>query len=531
MSQAAPKSRWLDDASLQEVKAKLDNCVGNHQCDSAQNAELPKRLLDLQVPGKSPDFIKLVKTAEIVVSPGQRVNYVALSYCWGRTTAFTTTSQSLNSRVKGFRTAEMPRTLSDTAQVARELGYRYLWIDALCILQEGRKDPVAAEDWRHESARMHLIYGNASLCIVAAGASSSDQGLRHKDPRVIKDTGIVEWSAQGKIPIGCEPISSRAWCFQEWLLSNRLLVFASTGVYYVCDRYTLDTADPAYGFRFPKSRPGVAAINAQATLSRDSWQTMAMNYSARNMSEPSDKLPALSGMAKRYADLMGWPAGDYHAGLWRATLISDLLWSREEGLSSVSATPDPAKTGRQHGRAPSWSWTSMDGSITYLTFPGGCVPRDVSIQSCGTMKPSVKDADPFGQVVSGRLVIVAPYMTTWARPFLEEPGKLYFQLFDANDGFVDLLTVDDPVEMDESRTNVPTSPIMTSFPRFQPAGPSNLSKGIMVHCLGLMVKQDGEQSWAGIAVRELVDKTYARVGEFCITGFTPEKSPKEFVIV
>lgn len=74
----------------------------------------------------------------------------------------------------------MPRTLRDTVEVARNMGYRYLWIDALCILQGSREDAVAVADWRHEAARMHWIYGNASMCVVAAGASNSDQGLMHK---------------------------------------------------------------------------------------------------------------------------------------------------------------------------------------------------------------------------------------------------------------------------------------------------------------------------------------------------------------
>lgn len=303
----------------------------------------------------------------------------------------------------------------------------------------------------------------------------------------------------------------------------------------MCDQYTLNTASPAYGFRFPKFCPKVAAIRAQATLSRDSWQTMVMNFCARNMTEPSDKLPALSGMAKRYADLMGWPAGDYHAGLWRDTLISDLPRSREEGLSSISATPDPAKTGRRHDRAPSWSWASMDGSITYLTFPGGHVPRDVSIQSCGTAKPCVKDADPFGQVVSGRLEIECPHMATWARALEQEPGELYYLVFDATGGHASLSTVDDPAEMVESQTNVSGILPVASIQQFQPAKPFHLSRSIKLYCLGLMVEQKPERGeklrWAGIAVRPLIDNTYARIRIFWSTDFKPEEPSEKFVIV
>lgn len=187
-------SPGLDAESLMSVKVKLDDCTRNHQCEGARNAELPMRLLDLKGWPSNPEWIKLVVTNEVLGTPGQTIDYAVLSYCWGTTPAFTTTPATLSSRLKGFNVAEMPRTLRDTVEVTRNMGYRYLWIDALCILQGSRHDTVAAADWRYEAARMHWIYGNASLCIVAAGASSSDQGLMHK----------VRW---GKCPSCEETIS------------------------------------------------------------------------------------------------------------------------------------------------------------------------------------------------------------------------------------------------------------------------------------------------------------------------------------
>lgn len=176
----APISPGLDAESLMSVKVKLDDCTRNHQCEGARNAELPMRLLDLNGWPTSSERIRLVATNDLLATPDQIIDYAVLSYCWGMTPAFTTTPATLSSRINGFNVAEMPQTLRDTVEVARNMGYRYLWIDALCILQGSRNDTVAAADWRSEAARMHWIYGNASLCIVAAGASSSEQGLLHK---------------------------------------------------------------------------------------------------------------------------------------------------------------------------------------------------------------------------------------------------------------------------------------------------------------------------------------------------------------
>ncbi|PMD16903.1 heterokaryon incompatibility, partial [Hyaloscypha hepaticicola] len=91
--------------------------------------------------------------------------YAALSYCWGSSPPFTTKLSTLNSRIQGFPMAELPLTLRETVQVTRDLGLRYLWIGSLCILQRSQ-DYIAAKF----SARMHKVYGQAFLTIVAAEA-------------------------------------------------------------------------------------------------------------------------------------------------------------------------------------------------------------------------------------------------------------------------------------------------------------------------------------------------------------------------
>jgi hypothetical protein len=46
----------------------------------------------------------------------------------------------------------MPATFFDATIITRELGYRYLWIDSLCIVQD------FLEDWEAESQNMGNIY-------------------------------------------------------------------------------------------------------------------------------------------------------------------------------------------------------------------------------------------------------------------------------------------------------------------------------------------------------------------------------------
>ncbi|KAK1707868.1 hypothetical protein BDP67DRAFT_581527 [Colletotrichum lupini] len=55
---------------------------------------------------------------------------------------------SLEEHKEGIITATMPQTFQDAVTMTRKLGIRYLWIDALCIVQ----DDIA--DWSREASTM-----------------------------------------------------------------------------------------------------------------------------------------------------------------------------------------------------------------------------------------------------------------------------------------------------------------------------------------------------------------------------------------
>jgi hypothetical protein len=124
--------------ALEQIKAWLTSCIESHHCTAGDGDELPSRLLDLSV---SSNLIRLFSPS----SEGkQKGKYIALSYCWGKNKPFTTTSETLQSRMQGFSVKDMPKTLRDAVQVSRNLGIQYLWIDALCIIQGS--DETARKD-------------------------------------------------------------------------------------------------------------------------------------------------------------------------------------------------------------------------------------------------------------------------------------------------------------------------------------------------------------------------------------------------
>jgi hypothetical protein len=105
----------------------------------------PSRLIDVHAFFHSSDV-------QLVDNDGSSKHYITLSYCWGKSRTFTTTSRSLRLRKARIHFESLPRTFKDAVQIARELEVRFLWIDALCIIQDDQLD------WQRESAKMGAIY-------------------------------------------------------------------------------------------------------------------------------------------------------------------------------------------------------------------------------------------------------------------------------------------------------------------------------------------------------------------------------------
>ncbi|KAF2813545.1 HET-domain-containing protein [Mytilinidion resinicola] len=152
----AEQADWKESYDL--IKSWTENCTNNHQqCrpSSSLKARLPSRLIDVDCDGRK-HIIKLVEMSDGSVSGSTSTSqsYVALSYCWGAapsasasgaSTKYQTTFENLEQRRAGFSELDLPPTIRDGVTITRRLGIKYLWVDALCILQG--KDSKAVDDW------------------------------------------------------------------------------------------------------------------------------------------------------------------------------------------------------------------------------------------------------------------------------------------------------------------------------------------------------------------------------------------------
>ena len=61
----------------------------------------------------------------------------------------------------------MPKTYQGTVTIVKALGFRYLWIDSLCIVRD------SGDNRRTECAQMDKIYADAVLTTAADGPDAS----------------------------------------------------------------------------------------------------------------------------------------------------------------------------------------------------------------------------------------------------------------------------------------------------------------------------------------------------------------------
>lgn len=363
----------------------LNQCLDSHKaCRNTHEYTGPTRLLSFDR-----NVAKLVLTENFSIVP----QYATLSYCWGHEPFRMLTVENMSSFLKGFTISYLPRVFQDAINVARELGLSYIWIDALCIIQRGDGN----KDWLVESGRMTSVYGNSFVNLAASSATNVHQSLFSKPDHY--NGGFrarVSTSKYSTIQTFCSHradqeavtgshLATRAWTLQERLLPVRTIFVGNPGMFWQCRSATKSEFLP----------DGITAFGPSIMLHLNykewNWCEIIAQYSCAQLTNPSDRLPALAGIARRQHEATGH---HYLAGLWRERLIFNLPWS-------VSGE----RRKRPTWRAPSWSWMSVDGRVCYsqvgISSPPkfNKDPREYILVQDAWTAPS--GPDPFGQVSSG----------------------------------------------------------------------------------------------------------------------------------
>lgn len=418
------KSRTVaSEASFLLCRSWLELCTTTHaKCGEIRDRELPTRLIDVGHGKKEP---------RLVVTKGLKGQYVTLSHCWGDSQPPVTDSASFAAYLDQIPFQALPRTFQDAIIIVRELGLQYLWIDCFCIVQGDKAD------WEIECARMHRTFENSAFTIAGPGAGSTDAGILHPRPTppvdpcemLVKDESnhfdahitvsltdqSISRSDGRPIPEVGSFLDRRAWIVQERFLSSRILYFGTSQLYFECQSSEL------FESTFTESRSNFSNSGPSAQISRagfspgqtpradlDTWWHLVEIYSNRQLTNGSDKLPALSGIASRLQQCID---DEYLAGLWRKSLPHDLGWRTRPW--QLQCAPQMSQHAARYV-APSWSWASCDHSVEVGFRPGSNAPPQIQIHKAYTILTGI---DPFGEVSYGELEVSGRLKATnvWRR--------------------------------------------------------------------------------------------------------------------
>jgi hypothetical protein len=322
-----------------------------------------------------PTNFRLVDTEKMCIVPAKSsFEYIALSYTWGKGKQFKLFKDNYQELSKENALLkyehQIPQTIKDAMFLVKKLCDRYLWVDALCIMQ----DPEC-EDKKVQLPYMDRIYGSSVLTIAATYGDGADAGLPGVRPNSRKHIQQVE-TIQG-IRLANRPWSfdksvtdstwnTRAWTFQERILSSRMLFITEQQIFFKCDHVAgllAEDLDSKLKKRTPVTYPmddaGKDTIPQRWGINILSYLKTVESFTARELTFPSDVLDAFSGIAQKIRPL--FRSGFLH-GLPQSELDYCLLWEpaghirrRRIDLDKEEAEPI----------FPSWSWAGWIGPVRY----------------------------------------------------------------------------------------------------------------------------------------------------------------------
>ncbi|KAK0709357.1 heterokaryon incompatibility protein-domain-containing protein [Lasiosphaeria miniovina] len=404
-----------DKADMERLGAWIQNCEMNHQGKPAVSIS-------------KLDTLRVIDVGDgCIVTVTAPCRYACLSYVWGQElgTRLTFDTKAILEKPGGLADESMNlgQTLRDSIEVTRAIGLRYLWIDALCILQDDDDDKAA------NIAQMGAIYSNAVVTIMASTNSGPAQGLpgvgdtpRSHAQVVRRLQGITLAAAfhDPRLPyddIEASVWNSRAWTFQERHLSQRAVYFTSCQMHFTCPHESV----------FEDTVPGLSAEHRPKPLTDASqFDSRVMALMHHIWEDPTqtmfgNKTFHIHGRGSKAVSMMGTdqtlPSPIYRAvpvpshgdggilrlegeTLWKAYSDAVAMYTRRkmtwqsdvlnafQGVTDLLAQgvntefwhglpefafdqallwypQEPLKRQSHEGAPPSWSWAGWQGHTTY----------------------------------------------------------------------------------------------------------------------------------------------------------------------
>jgi Heterokaryon incompatibility protein (HET) len=387
------------------IKKWLRDCQNTHSrcCQLLFDRDLPTRLVDV---GENDEHLKLCQTEELP----RDTQYCTLSHRWGEEVFTTLTRSNFQDFLSCIPAENLSKTFREAITTTRKLGFRYLWIDSLCIIQGDEAD------WQQEASKMESVFSNSSLNIAASAAPSGNFGCFTKrspgdklgckvtvqDASDTLHATNVVWDITIKSllwHLTNGVLKPRAWVFQEIFLAPRTIHFAAQQLLWECASATACETFPDYFDSNTVTTPGVKfdSWNSTAMSVAEKWSAVLADYTGRRVTFREDRLIAVSGVARLFAAKFGTT---YLAGLWKEDLVVQLAWSVDVPLPM-----------QPQGHIPSWSWASVDAG-SYTQFDSNLDDENHFPLVTILEATAVAIGDEFGDVKEGTIRMKGPLPLT-----------------------------------------------------------------------------------------------------------------------
>lgn len=353
--------------------------------------------------------------------------------------------------------------------LAKHFGVEYIWIDSLCIIQQD------FNDWATESLRMPDVYKGAICNFAASAAKDGRAGLyspRSKhfstpckitmpraDMRIGKQTVYLIDQELWLGRVTDSPLGKRAWVIQERYLAQRMIHFGYDQVFWECrevksceifpdllpsEIQTYSTDSDQNDIEQPTPQIPGDAINLIRSWNRTDlsqqqglkiWDVFVSEYTNANLTNRTDKLVAIAGLAK---SIMGVMDCRYLAGLWDYELHKQLLWS----VADLYGATRPSSY-----IAPTWSWASICGQILPRPEELHGWDENHSRKLVEIIEAKIEGVmnDPMGQTRSGHLMVTSPLaLSTIGIPAISGNSRVLMkhQPFDSSQQLTPLVYLD-----------------------------------------------------------------------------------------
>ncbi|EHK27226.1 uncharacterized protein TRIVIDRAFT_34757 [Trichoderma virens Gv29-8] len=287
------------------AKSWIDFCGENHtEACSAKNRVLVKglKLIDCEE-----NKVVLAEHHE-TGTRHQNVDYVTLSYVWGGSHHKDDGAASgQGTDDGGHLPRDLPKLIADAIATTRGLGYRYLWVDRYCMPAKG--DLERALERQQQLDIMGQIFSHSTLTLVVAAGEGVDDGIAGvsvpREEQLSIQTGSDLFTTsllRPDLEVASSKWASRAWTYQEGLLSRRRLIFTPSQIYFQCQAMHCHESlslplKYAPGLNFGRVFP----TSTEDILRPNKLKNHIKAYLAKSLTYTDDHLDAFRGLLHEYS--------------------------------------------------------------------------------------------------------------------------------------------------------------------------------------------------------------------------------------